>query len=270
MKKSIVLIITLLLTSCLFSQNENIENYKEGNFNITKTEDSIIIKNKLGKHSYTHLDYESFVENYLIKEDSIYIEGYEGKIAVSKEEVNDFLIINPEIVCGEVPKPRDMIKNIEAPLFEMEEDFYYLLYAHFVKDRYEEKYKEEQKQIKSLFENLIDLSRYGPRGSGSYHAHELVRAIGKVEYHTYLYAYSVIIPKTGTQFQNEKRAYIQKLWKYLDEGKEAGFGVKDLIESGYYDDEELYTRGKRHLKSVERLISNSFFLKIAQDEFGFD
>src|SRR5699024_5864146 len=141
----------------------------------------------------------------------------------------------------------------------------YMLYAHFLRQRYDaKKYKEEKEHIKKLYLYSVDLNALGPRGGGSWHTHEKARADAKAEYEAYKLSVNGMQLKPETDFQKDKQAYIENLWKHLKKGGEEGFGVGDLIDSGEYDWNDFYEGGENAISAMDKLLTNSFYLETVQ------
>lgn len=139
---------------------------------------------------------------------------------------------------------------------EAGQDEFYLLYAHFLKDKYDYKsYEEERSNLIKLYRFINDFYRSINNG-GTYFGHQYCRIVGYTEYDIYKLSRSQSPKIKSRYFVPEKNAWLNKLENVITKSMEA-------------EREDIASDKSKKLRSIltdiDNLITSSFYLARAID-----
>lgn len=229
-----------LLLSCSPKQKEEAVQVVEAHAEISSNKNEIF---------YTTLDTVKIVA------------ALSDSISIPKEEYNKLVDQNLGFFKDYIASP-DFLYNTEAPegfSSEVDEDFYFLLYAHFIKQQNGEKiYAEERKKLITLFTTINEIYANLQDG-GTYFGHQYDRIQGYAEYAVYQLKN---IKKEGEKtyaIGPQKKLYIQSLHQLIED--------ESSIDYRYVGKEKIDYLKKMHQKvnQLDSLITSLFYLRQTQE-----
>ncbi|WP_031457362.1 hypothetical protein [Flavobacterium chungangense] len=201
--------------------------------------------------------------NYYTQKDTILITTEIGDtLKYTKSDFNKIINEHPELIQEFPTNPDILYYNFVNSVdfgSEQGQDVYFILYAHFLKQKNGiEKYTHQRKkliEIYSMINSLFGHFQYG----GTYFGHQKMRILGYAEYSIYL------LPKENNEIEKtyditkQKELYIKSLRQLIKDESEIDFETLG---------QEKIERNKKLNEIVDKLntlISDNFYLRRAQD-----
>lgn len=180
----------------------------------------------------------------------------------SKEEYNSIVDNHPEFF-DQHPRHPDLLyycgNDKEEFGSELGQDNYYMLYAHFLKQRNGvDKYALERKKLIDIYMHINSLFarlQYG----GTYFGHQQRRILGYAEFSVYLLPKNQHEISKTYDISKQKALYIQSLRQQIEDEAKIDFNTlgKEKVERA----RELH----RIVDELNRLITDNFYLRRAQE-----
>ena len=185
-----------------------------------------------------------------------------GTIKYSKDEFNQIVDDHPELFINYWEDPdKKYYCNGDSKGFgsEVGQDSYYVLYAHFLKQKNGiDKYAVMRKKLIDIYTNINSLFQRFQYG-GTYFGHQYPRILGYAEYSVYLYSeQSDNIEKTY-DITKQKELYIKSLRQLIDD--------ESKIDNETLGNDKI-ARSKELNKIVDvlnQLITDNFYLRRTQE-----
>jgi hypothetical protein len=198
---------------------------------------------------------------YYLTQDSLVIPTKLGDTLVyTKEEFNAMVDKHPELYSDYVMNP-DLVYNENRPGFNSEvgQDYYYVLYAYFLKQKNGvEKYAERRDKLLDIYYRINELFGDFEHG-GTYFGHQAMRIEGYAEYSIYLYKYSEDNLYKTYDITRQKALYIQSLHQLVED--------EDSIDTGTAEQHKVKHNKYLHklVDDIGKAITDNFYLRRAQE-----
>lgn len=243
MKTIYILLITFVLLSC--------------NNQPKRVDTTSHIDNK--KTQTNQIDYSK----YYTQQDTIFIKTeIRDVLKYSKADFNDIINKHPEFFKEYPDNPDQTYFNDndkEEFGSEVGQDAYYILYAHFLKQKNgDREFATQRQKLIEIYSNINSLFGYVEYG-GTYFGHQSSRILGYAEYSIYL------LPKTKDDISKtyditkQKELYIKSLRQLVEDESTIDFNTLG---------QEKVIRNQKINKIVDelnKLISDIFYLRRAQE-----
>lgn len=243
MKTIYILLITFVLLSC--------------NNQPKRVDTTSHIDNK--KTQTNQIDYSK----YYTQQDTIFIKTeIRDALKYSKADFNDIINKHPEFFKEYPDNPDQTYFNDndkEEFGSEVGQDAYYILYAHFLKQKNgDREFATQRQKLIEIYSNINSLFGYVEYG-GTYFGHQSSRILGYAEYSIYL------LPKTKDDISKtyditkQKELYIKSLRQLVEDESTIDFNTLG---------QEKVIRNQKINKIVDelnKLISDIFYLRRAQE-----
>lgn len=177
-----------------------------------------------------------------------------------KKEFNKIVDNHPEFFFDIAENPDKLYYRFGNDFkSETGKDSYFILYAHFLKQKNgSEKYAEQRKKLINIYSNINSLFLHFENG-GTYFRHQYPRILGYAEYSIYLY------PKNKDEFyktydiSKQKELYIKSLRQLIEDENKIDF------ESTEQQKIERTAKMKEIVNNIDQLITDNFYLRRAQE-----
>jgi hypothetical protein len=105
------------------------------------------------------------------------------------------------------------------------QDEYYVLYAHFLKQRNGiDEFAERRKKLIAIYKNINSLFQHFEHG-GTYFGHQSLRTLGYAEYSVYLYKHFEDYFSKAYGIAKQKDIYIKSLRQLIDDESSVDFEI---------------------------------------------
>lgn len=266
MKNALISISILLFLGCNQPQKQGNELKDTINSKPSeKTEEPLLLKHANQDDSYTKKvnSKENQLSKHYIQTDSLIIHTEIGEtVRFSKKDINEIINNHPEFFDEFIRNP-DLTYNkyVNRVDFgsEVGQDLYYLLYAHFLKQKNgSKKYASQRMRLINIYSSINSLFQKFQYG-GTYFGHQHIRILGYAEYAIY------IMPKEGElidkkyNINQQKALYIKSLRQLIKDENQLDFNT--LGEEKPERLKELH----QIVDELDKLITNLFYLRQAQE-----
>lgn len=142
---------------------------------------------------------------------------------------------------------------------EVGQDNYYILYAYLLKHRNGlEKYKKMRDTLIQIYREINGINADLAEG-GTYYAHQYRRIQGFAEYSIYRYKSNIDWFTKKYPISSQKSIFIKALKKYIEEEE------TNLYNTDKSSRIERKAESDAHVTKIDSLITNYFYLKMAQE-----
>lgn len=216
------------------------------------------------KQVVSETKYNAEIDNskYYTEEDTVLILSRVDTLKFTKYDYNKTIDNNPEFFDNYPQEPSLLYickKDLSGFGSEAGQDFYFILYQHFLKLRNGEKeYEQERKNLIEIY-STINLLYGRLEHGGTYFGHQYQRILGYAEYSVYLYkSYKNNIDESYP-IKKEKELYLKSLHQLIDNKISMD---PDILEKDKSSEiKELYEAAN----ILDKLITNIFYLRRAQE-----
>lgn len=264
---SIIIFVLVILIGCRLTPDKEVA--ENGPTYQIKKEDKIeSIENEYVRpkgHEKCYLNEDSIS----IRIDRQTIETY------TKEEYNDIVDYHPELYDYKYPKePLILYEGLESyEMFGSEagQDSYFVMYAHFLKQKNgEKKYRKQREQLVQIYRNINSLFgsfQYG----GTYFGHQYYRVLGYAEYSVYLYSHREGDFKKNYDISKQKQLYIESLRQLIEDEVSVDYNMYGPTKESNTKEKIAKRRLDRVselneiVDEIEKNITDLFYLRRAQE-----
>ncbi|WP_075341918.1 hypothetical protein [Tenacibaculum agarivorans] len=193
----------------------------------------------------------------------VIITEHRDTLKYTKTDFNNIIDTHPEFF-NEYPSEPDLTyycenKDEKYVLGEVGRDSYYVLYAHFLKQ------KNGIEEFTSLRKRLINIylkinSLFAQLCGGTYYGHQYYRILGYVEYSIYIQSRKSKESSENTyNITKQKELYVQSLRQLIEDQ------IKSDRNKLEYEKIERIKKLNKIVNQLENLITDIFYLRQAQE-----
>jgi hypothetical protein len=244
--KNILFTILFLVSNC----KNQVEQVDKATISNTSPIDSV---------STSKVDYSKF---YTTQDTIFIISEINDTLKFGKQEFNKIIDDHPELHSSEYAEEPDLIYHSKKDNADFDSEVgaevYYILYAHFLKQKNGvEKYAIQRKKLIEIFKNINSLFASFQYG-GTYFGHQQSKIPAYSEYGVYQYV-DIGEPEKTYNIKKQKTYYITSLRQLIEDENE--------IDNETIDKKEKAKRIKKQHKivdEIDKLITDNFYLRQAQ------